>query len=99
MKINLILPKNFFLIPSLYEKKQRLYFLAGPIRGAVDWQKEAIKMLSEKDPGCYIACPCRYSEDHELYKYSLPDNSKDYVFPEGDMNAVDLVPFPNQTMW
>jgi hypothetical protein len=98
-EINLILPKNFYLIPDLYEKKQHVYFLAGPIRGAEDWQKDAIKILSEKDPGCYIACPRRYTEDHELFQYSLPDNSNEYSFAEGDMNQVELKPFENQTTW
>jgi hypothetical protein len=85
--INLILPKNF--VDVEFGNKQRLYFLAGPIRGAGDWQKEAIKMIAAKDKNCYIVCPCRYDENHELYKYSLAPK----------LGKKNLEKFPNQTMW
>lgn len=85
--INLILPKNFVDVD--FSSNQHLYFLAGPIRGAGDWQKEAIKLISKKDKNCYIVCPCRYNETHELFKYSLNPKS-------GKKN---LEKFPNQTMW
>lgn len=66
---------------------ERLYFLAGPIRGADDWQAKAIKLIREKDPNCYIACPCRYGNGHPLYQYSM-----DYV-------SEDTILFHNQTTW
>lgn len=86
-KIKLILPKNSIVLDL--QKTERLYFLAGPISGADDWQAKAIKMLHSKDPGCYIVCPSRYDESHELMKYSMiPTESM-----EGELS------FPNQTMW
>lgn len=85
--INLILPKNF--VDVNFANKQRLYFLAGPIRGAGDWQKKAIKMISDKDKNCYIVCPCRYDETHQLYKYSLAPK----------LGKKNFEKFPNQTMW
>ena len=84
-KINLILPKH--KVPKAIQGEQRLYFLAGPIRGAIDWHKEAALMLSKKDQGCYIVCPSRYGTDHKLYKHSL----KGVPLTKGE--------FPNQTMW
>lgn len=87
--INLILPKNIYHDPDFGRKGKKVYFLAGPILGGGDWHKEAILELSKKDPGCYIACPARYDESHELYKYSLSDNSKEH----------SLGSFESQTSW
>ncbi len=84
-KINLILPKH--KVPKAIQGEQRLYFLAGPIRGAIDWHQKAIRILSKKDPGCYIVCPSRYGTDHKLYKHSL----KGVALKKNE--------FPNQTMW
>src|SRR6266403_4758892 len=68
---------------------ERVYFLAGPIRGADDWQAKAIKLLHEKDPNCYIACPRRYDETHELYQFSL----------DPPLDGVRTTAFFSQTMW
>lgn len=85
--IKLLLPKKF--VPLKLNRGQHVYFLAGPIRGADDWQKEAIKLLFKKDKDCYIVCPCRYDETHELYKYAL------HLKPENSLGQ----DFPNQTLW
>ncbi len=102
--IKLILPKNNVTIPFT-DNVTRLYFTLGPIRGAFDWQTKAIKMLQKKDPGCYIACPCRWKEDHELFRFSIPDNS-DQPTNERKMEvdgrievANNLLAFPHQTAW
>ena len=89
-KIALIIPIDGVVLDL--QKGEHLYFLAGPIRGAIDWQEKAIKMLSEQDPGCYIVCPRRYNQEHELYCYHL---SATKVESSTD-NALE---FPNQTMW
>jgi hypothetical protein len=101
IRIALILPKDGVVLDL--QKGEHLYFLGGPIRGAGDWQAKAIRMLTEKDPACYIACPCRYYEgiknSHELYQYHLPatklPSETDDIreFPEY------VLEFPNQTMW
>lgn len=96
--IKLILPERGVVLDNL-QQGERLYFLAGPIRGAGDWQAKAIQLLHEKDPFCYIACPCRYDIDHELFRYhikatELPRSTDDErEWPEYALE------FPNQTMW
>ncbi len=87
-KINLILPKN--LIKMSLKKNQHLYFLAGPIRGAEDWQKEAIRMLASKDRDCYIICPCRYTKQHELYHFAASLLTA---------NQIVVSKFRSQTLW
>ncbi len=107
--IKLILPKNY--VGIIFDKNTRLYFLLGPIRGSFDWQAEAIKQLQQKDPDCYIACPCRYNEDHELFHLSVPDNrnevlaemSNTFKYMDDDESEFrkkpPLYPFPDQTEW
>jgi hypothetical protein len=104
-KIKLILPVN--RVTLNLQQGERFYFLAGPIKGAVDWQATAIKMLTEKDPNCYIACPRHYDAGHELFQYSIPDNTNEILseasntlkYLDEDISGPDLKPFPNQTMW
>lgn len=97
IKIALILPKNGVVLNL--KKDEHLYFLAGPIRGGGDWQAKAITMLTEKDPNCYIACPCRYDWQHELYKYSIPATKlPSETDDERELPEYEL-PFENQTMW
>lgn len=88
-KFSLILPKNGLVLDL--KQWEHLYFLAGPIRWAWDWQTKTIKMLSKKDTNCYIACPCRYDDKHELFNYSLPATK----LSNGDFE----LQFENQTMW
>lgn len=64
--MNLLLPKTYV------ERHGRpVVFLAGPIRGAGDWQASAIKSLAIALPTALIVCPVRYAEDHDLYAYRL----------------------------
>lgn len=87
LNIKILLPKD--LINLDFSQGQHLYFLAGPIRGANDWQHRAINMLIQADNNCYIVCPCRYNSDHELYRYAL-HLRKDF--------SIELT-FNNQTEW
>ena len=87
-KINLILPKMGVEID--FNEGNRLYFLGGPIQGGGDWQSIAIDMLSKLDPNCYIACPCRYSTDHWLFKHPI------HLICEKSKQGLE---FPNQTLW
>ncbi|MDR0860508.1 MAG: hypothetical protein LBO09_06115 [Candidatus Peribacteria bacterium] len=68
----LLLPKEGVLLPE--NGKYRLYFLAGPIRGGGDWQKKAIQLLMDYDPGCYVACPCWYQKEASLLPYQMASN-------------------------
>lgn len=51
--VKLIIPKR------MSEIKIPLIFLAGPIRGAPNWQDEAVKIINEIDPEMYIVSPRR----------------------------------------
>jgi hypothetical protein len=69
-------------------------FLAGPIRGGGDWQKDAINMIYKRMPETYIFCPCRYGTNHELYSSSITqwmEQSEQGYYRKGT--------FPSQTMW
>jgi len=54
MKLKLILPPNY-----LDSIDAPLIFLAGPIQGADNWQKEAIQIIQSIAPELYIASPRR----------------------------------------
>src|SRR3989338_3144881 len=47
------------LPPDFRDIDGPLIFLAGPIRGAEDWQSEAIEIIHRADSGIYIASPRR----------------------------------------
>jgi hypothetical protein len=53
------------------------FFLAGPIKGAGDWQKEAIGILQEfahripTKMNVYVVCPADYQPTHELYSLKV----------------------------
>ena len=78
--MKLLLPQTHVNI----EHDDVVFFLAGPIKGAGDWQKQACIFLSEKVPNAYIVCPSRYKPDHELYQHRM----------KGDENR-----FESQTEW
>lgn len=75
-KINLILPNDLVKIPE----GARVYFLAGPIRGGGDWQKQMIETLAIIDLGCYIVCPRRYKDNHPMAKHRLATNDDSFSF-------------------
>ncbi len=75
MRKNLILPNNGVLLDL--KSGERLYFLAGPAKGAPDWQTEAIKALQILDPNCFIVCPRYYDEGHENFELALPPTYKE----------------------
>jgi hypothetical protein len=54
----------------------KVFFLAGPIRGANDWQYTAIMRIAELVPKAFVVTPSRYTEDHPLYQYALPKDIK-----------------------
>jgi hypothetical protein len=80
--VNLILPKNCIDVTG-----KELYFLAGPIRGAEDWQAEAIRYIFANKPSCYVACPSRYEfTNPSMCRLALSDSS-------------EIDPFATQTLW
>lgn len=95
MTIRIVLAKDYIDPLLNRERDIRLYFLGGPIRGADDWHKDAIELLSKMDPGCIIACPRRYKKGHVLYKHKLENMPLDSQL-EKDLK---LDEFENQTMW
>ncbi len=93
----LILPKNGVVLDL--KQGERLYFLAGPIRGAADWQAKAIQRLTELDPHCYIACPCRYDYKHELFQFHIPATKLPSETDDEREPVEYALEFENQTMW
>lgn len=52
----LITPPDY---PDQYPARGPIVFLAGPIQGALDWQKDVIRIIHGYDPGIWIANPRR----------------------------------------
>ncbi len=95
----LLLPRAG-VVPTL-GPKSHLYFLAGPIKGGEDWHTEAIELLLQQDPDCFIACPREYGEDHSLRKFCVPS---EYVSPGAFKKMTKQFPgfqlsFSNNTSW
>lgn len=77
----IILPKTFIPEGSLFKP---VFFLAGPIRGGGDWQRQACHLLLVSNSVCTVVIPCQYERDDPLYKsqsYGIASN------------------FPRQTRW
>jgi hypothetical protein len=74
--VRIILPKTLVKLeeyPSL-----PLFFLAGPIKGGGDWQREMCRALEEKVRGDFLAAiPCRYKDGHPLFGLRL-EGTPDY---------------------
>jgi hypothetical protein len=70
--LKLVLPKTIVEVPQ----GSKVFFLAGPIRGANDWQHKAILRIAELVPEAFVVTPSRYTEEHPLYQYALPQNSQ-----------------------
>lgn len=96
IKIKLILPKT---VVKINPRVRNLYFLAGPIQGGDDWQATAAKLLGELDPDCYVVCPCRYNNNHELFQYRISDTDSEYMAADENDLFPQTAPFPNQTLW
>jgi hypothetical protein len=93
--VQVLLPKDGVLLDL--QKDERLYFLAGPIRGAKGgygaWQSKAIELLAKEDPGCIVACPCRWGPENRWYDYRMIPQTK-FEDP-----SKPLMPFASQTLW
>lgn len=74
--MQILIPKRSF--PAGGDDPNRpLFFLAGPVRGGGDWQKDMALILQELTSGyCTVAVPCRWDETHPLKKYFVvgPDD-------------------------
>jgi hypothetical protein len=58
------MPSRLISPPNYLEKIDApVIFLAGPIQGAYDWQKDAIQIISSKAPELYIASPRRQNKN------------------------------------
>jgi len=63
--MRIILP-NTLTNPKEHE---RIFFLAGPVRGGAKWQVYMARLIHELSPGCAIAIPCRWNFLNPLYQY------------------------------
>jgi hypothetical protein len=61
------LPKT--IIPLQPSESSPLFFLAGPIRGAGDWQANMAEAIINAMPEASIACPSRWKAEHRLAKH------------------------------
>ena len=61
------LPKRIVQMTPTMEAP--LFFIAGPVRGGGDWQREFIRAIIARSPTANIACPCRWGADHPLHHY------------------------------
>ncbi len=84
MKTKIIFPLSY-ADNSIEHDKERVYFLAGPIKDGGDWQKKAIELLSNADSGCVIACPAHYHKNPEFFDHAIQDSKPGF--------------FQNQTAW
>lgn len=66
--MKIILPKTLCRIDPNYGP---LFFLAGPVLGADDWQAECCNILRKHIPHFYAALPCRYAETHPLFQFRM----------------------------
>lgn len=73
-RIKLLLPRTLIYFD---EATDTVFFLAGPIKGAGDWQKDAIDMFQkyattlDNQGNVYVVCPSEYKSDHEFYSLKV----------------------------
>ncbi len=67
--LNLILPKTFVDSASIVRP---LFYLAGPVRGADNWQEQACGFLHYRlGDQCTVVTPNRWGPDHPLHLYRM----------------------------
>ena len=68
--VKLLLPRT---LVGFNEATDTVFFLAGPIKGAGDWQNEAIDILQkyadtlDGRDNVYVVCPSMYQPNHKSY--------------------------------
>lgn len=73
-RIKLLLPRTLI---DFDEATDTVFFLAGPIKGAGDWQKEAIGMFQRyavnlgNHSNVYVVCPSEYKSDHDFFSLKV----------------------------
>lgn len=76
--MRIIVPKRFYKVEKTLN--ERVYFLAGPIRGGGDWQEKMCRIIDHIDSNPIIVCPCRWDdpkkEDHPLKAYFVGEDTK-----------------------
>ena len=80
---------NKVIYPPKYEEiKGPVIFLAGPIQGAPDWQKEVIKIIHSLRPDVYIASPRRDYLDEEFVYEKQVDWETEYLNRAANNGAI-----------
>lgn len=87
--IKLVLPKSRVLIGL----NDQVFFLGGPIHGGGDWQRAAIRRLTQKASDAYVVCPCRYQPNDPLCSLLAREES------ENDWMKGGMPSFHSQTLW
>lgn len=88
------LKKGEIIIPPRYvEVDGSVIFLAGPIRGAIDWQGKAIHYIRNKNPELHIASPRRPILTQDEFQEATFDEQVDwehYYLQQAAENGVTL---------
>lgn len=64
--MKIILPKTSIQVEPI---EGPLFFLAGPIKGGGDWQRECVHEIRKHLEHFAAIIPCRYGPDHPLFAY------------------------------
>lgn len=70
-QLRIILPKVY--VPDI---KEKIIFLAGPIKGAPKWQDKAIRIIHSQNPQIYLASPSKHLREEYLQSALKGDETK-----------------------
>jgi hypothetical protein len=70
--------KRYLVLPrsNVSLKKQKLFYLAGPVEGGGGWQKKAISVLRKNFPEAYFAFNCPFNEMRRLRRFAVKEESE-----------------------
>lgn len=88
--MNIVTPHRV-VIP---EKGRKVVFLAGPIRGAEDWQETAIDFIAERCPDVLVVSPAHYTKFHRFFRKQLKGMSEKDIVDAGLSHL-----FESNTAW
>jgi hypothetical protein len=68
--MKILLPKTFY---QFTPDDGPVFFLAGPIKGGSDWQKDCVSMIMQHFPDLHFCAviPCRYKQNHPLVPFKI----------------------------
>ncbi len=76
--MNILLPKTS---PVITYAEQKIFFLAGPIRGADDWHQKMAELIWEKSPEALVVIPLRYEKSHPFFDNNIGGERDEEKYP------------------